>query len=102
MTRCLDCGVLIRSGSRCSMCAPEGDSRGHAWSRRIVPLVLMRDGHRCVMCGAPCPHPRHHHVDHIIRRADGGSDALGNLRTVCASYNLSGRCRPLPLGGPVA
>lgn len=68
-------------------------SRGWQWSTVIAPAILNRDGHRCVMCGAPCPHPRHHHVDHRTPRALGGSDEPGNLRTVCASYNLKGRCQ---------
>ena len=67
-------------------------SRGWAWSTRIVPAILNRDGHRCVMCGRPCPHPRHHHVDHRVPRAQGGTDDPGNLRTVCEAYNLRGRC----------
>lgn len=47
------------------------------------------------MCGRPCPHPRHHHVDHIVPLARGGTDDLRNLRTVCASYNLRGACEPM-------
>jgi len=90
--RCLDCSTLISTGSRCGRCAPMGTSRGWTWSKRIAPAILDRDGHRCVLCGKPCPHPHHHHVDHITRRIDGGSDDPANLRTVCRSFNLRGRC----------
>jgi 5-methylcytosine-specific restriction endonuclease McrA len=95
LRRCLGCGVLIRGRSRCSVCRSQTErarSRGWVWSTRIVPMVLERDGHRCVLCGRPCPHPRHHHVDHIVPVLRGGSDALDNLRTVCAAFNLGGRC----------
>lgn len=69
-----------------------GKSRGWKWSKEVVPKVLARDRHRCVLCGRPCPHPRHHDVDHILPRARGGSDAYANLRTVCASRNRGGEC----------
>lgn len=75
-------------------------SRGWAWSTLIVPAVLSRDGHRCVFCGRPCPHDDptvtaagHHDVDHRTPRAEGGTDDMSNLRTVCASRNRGGTCR---------
>lgn len=77
----------------CSVHPALPNSRGWEWSKHIVPSILARDGHRCVMCGRPCPHPRHHHVDHIVPRARGGTDHPSNLRTVCSSYNLRGKCR---------
>lgn len=61
-----------------------GTSRGWRWATVVVPAVLARDGHRCTSCGAPCPHPRHHPVDHIVPKHLGGTDALANLRTLCA------------------
>ncbi len=57
---------------------------------RIRGQVLDRDHHRCTQCGAPCPHPKHHHVDHISHSIPD-RDALTNLRTVCARFNLSGQ-----------
>ena len=56
--------------------------------------ILDRDHHRCVMCGAPCPHPKHHHVDHISHTIPN-RDHPSNLRTTCATFNLGGqqRCR---------
>lgn len=40
--------------------------------------VLARDG-SCVVCGAGGPFD----VDHIVRYADGGSNELDNLQTLC-------------------
>lgn len=60
-----------------------------AW-RRIRRLVLDRDGYRCRVpltdgreCGqyADC-------VDHVVDRADGGTDRLDNLRAACTPCNL--------------
>jgi 5-methylcytosine-specific restriction endonuclease McrA len=47
------------------------------WANRRR-LVLERDGHRCQMCGALATE-----VDHIQPRAQGGSDELANLRSLC-------------------
>jgi 5-methylcytosine-specific restriction protein A len=55
---------------------------GSGWRwQRLREQVLARDGGRCQLCGQPAQQ-----VDHIVPRADGGSDALDNLRAVC------GRC----------
>lgn len=86
MIRCLDCGLLIRSGSRCA--AHQHKYTG-AW-KRTRAMVLERDHHHCVICGRPCPHPRHHHVDHI-RHDIPNRDSLANLRTVCAAFNVGGQ-----------
>ena len=37
----------------------------------------------CQRCGAPCPHPAHHDVDHVVPLRRGGSSNLENLRTLC-------------------
>lgn len=60
---------------------------------RIRAAALDRDGHACVECGAPCPHPRHHEVDHEVplrwlREGDPRGRDLGNLRTLCAACHL--------------
>lgn len=62
-------------------------------NNRLHQSIRDRDVHRCVICGRPCPHPQHHHVDHIIPKAHGGPDTPSNLRTVCRSMNLRGRCQ---------
>lgn len=45
---------------------------------------LMLDRHACVNCGAPCPHPRHHDVDHIVplkfERNPHRAGAMANCR----------------------
>lgn len=51
--------------------------------------VLKRDNYTCVKCN--CTREQAHekglqlHVDHIIRLADGGSNAKINLQTLCSS-----------------
>jgi hypothetical protein len=49
--------------------------------------VLRRDSFRCRYCGANSDETQLH-VDHVMSRADGGSDAIGNLATACAECNL--------------
>jgi len=45
----------------------------------IRKQILERDGHKCIWCGCTI-WPE---VDHIIRRADGGTEDPENLRTLC-------------------
>lgn len=60
-----------------------------AWPK-IRHMVLVRDHYRCQhirvdtgeRCGAPA-----NQVDHIVRPADGGTDALDNLRALCAWHH---------------
>jgi len=64
---------------------PNAAARGYcsaAW-RRIRLQVIARDGGVCQLCGGlvqGCD--RDAHIDHIVEKADGGSDALENLRLV--------------------
>lgn len=84
---------------------PAGSTR--RW-RRLRLAVLERDGWRCqlpadvdqaepllqlragagqapeLLCGAYADH-----VDHVVPRAHGGTDALDNLRAACARHNLA-------------
>lgn len=89
--------VLTRDGGRCQVpadelqLAPAGVQLlpGSWWA-----LVGPDDGR--VPCLAPASH-----VDHVIARAAGGTDALPNLRAACAHHNLSrgaaaGDDTPLP------
>lgn len=62
--------------------------------RKKVPLdvrwrVLKRDNYRCAVCGASpaVDFSVRLEVDHIIPAAKGGSNDLGNLRTLCQNCN---------------
>ena len=57
--------------------------RSVAW-KRLRTAALRRDRNVCVVpgCGA-----RATHVDHVKRRRDGGTDTLGNLRSLCATHD---------------
>ena len=72
--------------------------------RRLRALVLDRDAHRCTLplasgqlCGAFATH-----VDHVVPRSKGGSDALSNLRAACRPCNLRrGDRQDIPDAQPV-
>ena len=57
-------------------------------TRSIRHEVFKRDNYRCVECGATNKDTRLH-VDHIIPVAQGGTDELDNLQTLCEACNLS-------------
>lgn len=92
---CTQCGVLVRDGSaRCEAHKHVGrfgdirrgsrQSRGYGadWDRRR-DQVLKRDAGIC----QPCMHDGVVHqgneVDHKIPKAQGGTDDLDNLQTIC-------------------
>lgn len=50
--------------------------------------VFVRDDYKCVECGAT-KKDIVLHVDHIIPVAQGGTDELSNLQTLCEACNLS-------------
>jgi len=60
-------------------------SRGGVGRMRAV---LERDGWRCTIPG--CTSQRNLHVHHLRFRSAGGSDALGNLTTLCAAHHQRG------------
>ena len=53
-------------------------------------FVLKRDGFTCKMCGANGPGVKLE-VDHILPIAEGGSDSLDNLQTLCFECNRGKR-----------
>jgi 5-methylcytosine-specific restriction endonuclease McrA len=52
------------------------------WAK-LRAACLARDGGMCVLCGAPATD-----ADHIVPRAQGGSDDLANLRSLCHRCHL--------------
>jgi 5-methylcytosine-specific restriction endonuclease McrA len=54
-----------------------------AW-RQIRAARLKIDGYRCAVPGCL---RKATHVDHIISRRAGGTDALSNLRSLCAVHD---------------
>lgn len=86
--RCIDCPTLISFGSRCPAHQLRRGTSG--WARQADSLaVLDRDGHRCRNCGAPCPHPKHHEVDHVMPLSRGGADSALNKRTLCRACHAA-------------
>ncbi len=64
--------------------------KSSAW-RRLRAAALRRDRHTCVVpgCGQPAVV-----VDHVVRRRDGGTDTLGNLRSLCRQHDQQVKERP--------
>jgi len=48
--------------------------------------ILNRDGFQCVLCGASGKEAKLE-IDHIIPVAEGGTEAMGNLQTLCFFCN---------------
>lgn len=58
-------------------------STGTKW-QRVRARVLARDAHTCGYCGQAATT-----VDHIIAKANGGTDDESNLISCCRSCNAS-------------
>ena len=99
--RSAGCPRLCRDGSgRCDQHAGDGwkahqkgrsaAGRGYgaAW-RRLRSAVIIRDGGRCQDCKAQGKARIGTEVDHIVSKAQGGSDELENLRLLCRKCHLS-------------
>lgn len=64
---------------------PNAAQRGYcskAW-RQTRLAVIARDLGVCQLCG--CVVESYAQVDHIVPKAEGGSDAMSNLRLLCPS-----------------
>lgn len=70
-----------RRDQRPSAAARGYGGKGWQASRRAC---FVRDAYQCRVCGAVV-NGKNAHCDHIIRKADGGSDHVGNLQTLCCS-----------------
>lgn len=80
--KCLDCPAFIGQGSRCAACSARYRS---AYSRhQWAAAVKARDGYRCVICGSG----DRVQADHIVGLAQGGTDTLGNGRTLCHRHHV--------------
>ena len=58
-----------------------GEGRGGRPWRRLVEQVKLRDKFTCRCCGVVTEHGE---CDHIVPRAQGGSDDMSNLQWLCA------------------
>ena len=90
------CGRPLLPGQRCEahpLAGSFADARrgsrqargyGASWDR-LRPLILARDGGLCQACRrAGILTPGCNIVDHILNKANGGTDAPENLETICA------------------
>ncbi|RFB74328.1 MULTISPECIES: HNH endonuclease [unclassified Herbaspirillum] len=71
---------------------------GSKWTE-IRKRILARDNGLCQPCLKQQRSTRAKHVDHIIRKADGGSDRDDNLQSICVACHRTktateGRGRP--------
>ncbi len=57
---------------------------GHKW-RQLRKFVLERDEHMCQECLRNGRYTLGNQVDHIVNKADGGTDRLSNLEVLCQS-----------------
>ena len=55
---------------------------GAAW-RKVRATALKRDKHLCQVCLKQGRYIEGREVDHIINKAQGGTDNLTNLQTIC-------------------
>ena len=62
-------------------------SRGKEWDR-VRAAVLIRDNHLCQYCLQQGTRTQATHVDHVLAKALGGTDAMDNLVASCAPCNL--------------
>ena len=73
---------------------------GTDWTK-LRKRILARDKHLCQRCKAKGRVTPANHVDHIKPKADGGTDAEGNLQSLCRPCHeektiedAGGRVRP--------
>ncbi len=64
------------------------NSRRKPITKSIRHEVFVRDNYTCIECGATNKQTRLH-VDHILPVAQGGTDEMSNLQTLCEACNLA-------------
>lgn len=58
--------------------------RGYGWSWQQLRLrILKRDSYQCQTCKLQGRLTAANHVDHVVRKADGGTDHEDNLQALC-------------------
>lgn len=57
---------------------------GHAW-RKVREIRLKMDKYLCVPCKQQGRYTKATEVDHIIEKANGGTDEYDNLQSICAT-----------------
>jgi 5-methylcytosine-specific restriction enzyme A len=60
---------------------------GAAWER-LRKIVLERDHHLCQPCRERSRVTAAQAVDHILAKANGGTDELENLRAICRACHI--------------
>jgi hypothetical protein len=74
LPRSCSCGRLHYEGERCPLIGPPLSKMPGWWATR--KRILKRDGYRCWLCGGRDADT----VDHVVARANGGTDDDSNLR----------------------
>lgn len=89
------CGVLVRDGtSRCEkhkakgwerpVIAPTTTQRGYGWDwQQLRKQILKRDEGLCQPCEKRGRFTLARDVDHIVSKANGGTDDPSNLQAIC-------------------
>ncbi len=68
-------------------------------TKRVLQKLIERDGINCCWCGVVCQPflletaDRYPTIEHVIRKADGGSENMTNLKVACRKCN-NGRHHP--------
>lgn len=65
-----------------------GQGRGGRPWRRKRDAVMKRDRYLCVPCGKKGRTTEGTEVDHVVNVAEGGTDDVSNLQTICTECHL--------------
>lgn len=82
---CGKCGQIVAAGAYCSHNTEK--YAGKPW-HEVAARTRRRDDNQCMAAGrqtSPCRGALQ--VHHLTRVADGGTDAPGNLVTLCAAHH---------------
>ena len=101
-TPCLTCGQLSHNGTRCPSCQavrdrareqargrPNATARGYGSAWQATSRQMIARHPWCTICGTTTDLT----VDHILAKANGGTDAISNLQVMCRRHNSSKRDR---------